>query len=392
MSNDVGRRAVVIGGSIGGLTTALLLRDQGFGVDVFERTPSALGGRGGGFVLHADSTRWFSERSTQDLEALSTSTSWVQYVDSFDQLLHRERRQWSFTYWSTFWSALMSDLGDEHVTFGEYACGIDQDADGATVRFASGRTERADLVVFADGITSIGRSLLSPASTLTYAGYVGWRGTVPETQLSDAARSRLGTSVTYCVLDDQHVIVYPIPGPVGEDRLMNFVWYRNVAEGPELTEFRTDRVGFQASVSLHADRVQQRFVDEMRRDAARSLSPSIGEVIGATPDPYVQIVADVRTERMAVGRVALIGDAAFAPRPHAAAGAAKASADAWALAAALDQDGDVAAALAKWEPAQLALGNRLIDRVVAMGRRSQVEGTWTPGDPELLFGLYGPGH
>jgi glycine/D-amino acid oxidase-like deaminating enzyme len=36
------RRAIVVGGSMGGLTAALLLRDLGFDVDVFERGPPPL--------------------------------------------------------------------------------------------------------------------------------------------------------------------------------------------------------------------------------------------------------------------------------------------------------------------------------------------------------------
>ncbi|PRC49593.1 monooxygenase, partial [Mycobacterium sp. ITM-2017-0098] len=46
-----GARAIVVGGSIGGLTSALLLRTLGFDVDVFERTPTPLDNRGGGIVL-----------------------------------------------------------------------------------------------------------------------------------------------------------------------------------------------------------------------------------------------------------------------------------------------------------------------------------------------------
>lgn len=96
---------------------------------------------------------------------------------------------------------------------------------------------------------------------------------------------------------------------------------------------------------------------------------------------------------MAMGRVALIGDAACASRPHAAAGTAKAAADAWTLAGALAaSDGDIAAALRKWEPAQLQLSDSLLRRVVDMGDRSQFHNTWWPGDPDLRFGLYGPGH
>jgi 2,6-dihydroxypyridine 3-monooxygenase len=95
---------------------------------------------------------------------------------------------------------------------------------------------------------------------------------------------------------------------------------------------------------------------------------------------------------MAQGRVAIIGDAAFAARPHAAAGTAKAAADAWTLFEHLGAaEGDLVGALERWEPGQLELGNQLIDRVSAMGRRSQLTNTWDPRDPELRFGLYGPG-
>ena len=54
MSRYDGATAAVIGGSIGGLTAALLLRDLGFSVQVFERTPTPLDGRGGGIVLQPD--------------------------------------------------------------------------------------------------------------------------------------------------------------------------------------------------------------------------------------------------------------------------------------------------------------------------------------------------
>jgi 2,6-dihydroxypyridine 3-monooxygenase len=37
-------RAVVIGGSLGGLTAALVLRDQGWEVDILERNPNPLKG------------------------------------------------------------------------------------------------------------------------------------------------------------------------------------------------------------------------------------------------------------------------------------------------------------------------------------------------------------
>ncbi|MFP5488201.1 MAG: monooxygenase, partial [Acidimicrobiia bacterium] len=110
------------------------------------------------------------------------------------------------------------------------------------------------------------------------------------------------------------------------------------------------------------------------------------------PQLFIQVVMDVEVARMRVGRTVLIGDGAFAVRPHAAAGTAKAAADGWTLhEALLAHPGDLDGALATWEPGQLTLGRELLARTRAIGRRSQFDGTWVPGDPDLVFGLYGPG-
>ncbi|CAM5636908.1 hypothetical protein SCANM63S_07860 [Streptomyces canarius] len=207
-----GATAAVVGGSIGGLTTALLLRDLGFSVDVFERTPTALDGRGSGIVLQPDTLRWFTERSEQHPQDLSTSTEWVQYLGTGNDVVYRERTTWSYTSWGTFYRALLADFGTDHYHLGEYACGFDQDEQHATVRFVSGREVTADLVVFADGITSTARQRFDPAAALTYSGYIGWRGTVPEKDLSDDTRELLRNAITYTVVPHSHITLYPIPG------------------------------------------------------------------------------------------------------------------------------------------------------------------------------------
>ncbi|NCG02511.1 MAG: NAD(P)-binding protein, partial [Actinomycetales bacterium] len=58
--------AAVVGGSIGGLTTALLLDNVGFDVTVYERSSRELDGRGGGIVLQPEMLRWFKEISKQN--------------------------------------------------------------------------------------------------------------------------------------------------------------------------------------------------------------------------------------------------------------------------------------------------------------------------------------
>ncbi len=390
-----GARALVIGGSIGGLTTALVLRDIGFEVDVYERTATPLHGRGSGIVLQPDTLRWFEERSSTDPAGLKTCTDWVQYLDRDNRIIAHEQRRWEYTSWGTFYRALLDDFGTEHYHLGAYASGFDDDGDAVTVRFADGRVENAELVVFADGINSAARPHFDADAEPSYAGYVGWRGTVPLGELSLETRLLMSDAITYSVVPNSHITLYPIPGEEGvdaADQLMNYVWYRNVAAGPELTELLTGVNGFVGAVSLHPGQVQERFVQELRAAAAAMLAPAAAEVVLATTEPYLQVVLDVRSRRMALGRTALVGDAACSARPHAAAGTAKAAADAWSLRdALLAADGDISGALAAWEPAQLELSRSLLARVTEMGDRSQFHNTWVPGDPSLRFGLYGPG-
>ncbi|MFG1952660.1 FAD-dependent monooxygenase [Micromonospora sp. NPDC048830] len=390
-----GRRAVVVGGSFAGLTVALLLREQGFDVDVFERTPTYLDGRGGGIVLQPDTVRWIAERPHGfGVDDISIGSSALRYLGVGNKVVHEEPAAWRFSSWTTMYRVLLDDFGTDNYHLGDYAVGVSQDDEGVDVRFTSGRVERAQLVVFADGISSVGRRRLQPRVQPRYAGYVGWRGTVPEREVSAETADLLHDATTYAVIDTSHICIYPIPAADGSlsrgNRQLNYVWYRNVAEGRELDEMVTDKRGLTASVSVHPGQVQQRYVDQMRSDAAELLPPAAAEVVTRTAEPYIQIVLDIAVRNMAFGRVALLGDAAFAARPHAAAGTAKAAADAWALAAALAAEPDIPRALCAWEPARLALGNDLLGRVAEMGARSQFTNTWEPADPALHFGLYGP--
>jgi 2,6-dihydroxypyridine 3-monooxygenase len=122
MTDYADARAVVVGGSIGGLTAALLLRDLGFTVEVYERSSTTLSGRGSGIVLHSDTVRWFTERSAQSLTGLQTSSRYVQYVNRDGEVYYREERPHSYTAWGVFYRALLSDFGLEHYHLGDGSC------------------------------------------------------------------------------------------------------------------------------------------------------------------------------------------------------------------------------------------------------------------------------
>jgi 2-polyprenyl-6-methoxyphenol hydroxylase-like FAD-dependent oxidoreductase len=94
-----------------------------------------------------------------------------------------------------------------------------------------------------------------------------------------------------------------------------------------------------------------------------------------TPQPFLQPIYDLESPHMALGRVALIGDAAFVARPHVGAGVSKAAEDAEALAAALDAgEGDLPAALARFEAERLPRNRRVIERARYLGGCIAAEG------------------
>jgi 2,6-dihydroxypyridine 3-monooxygenase len=388
-------KAAVIGGSVGGLTAAIQLRSIGCDVDVYERSTGAMTSKGGGIVLQDNMISWYQDALGIDIATMSARTDYLRYFDRDGNVLINRPMVWLNTSWSTIYSRLFQVFGHDHYHRGRQVLRVDQEPRSASLVFESGVDVTADLVVFADGVRSTGRAQYCPNVLPRYAGYVGWRGTVPEADLSPAALESLADSMSYYVGDNTHIVIYPIPGPEGQlevgQRLINYVWYRNVPEGSELEALVTDKRGRVCKLSVQAGDVQDHFIDELRRDASELLPPVIAEAVLKTKEPFIQILRDILVDRMVHGRAVILGDAAFASRPHAAAGAAKAVADAIALSAHLVKaDFDVDAALANWEPTQLAIGRNLVKRVREMGARSQFENSWVPGDPAFDFGLPGP--
>ena len=270
------------------------------------------------------------------------------------------------------------------------------DLDPLTLGFSNGAVVQPDLAVFADGVGSTARATLLPDARPQYSGYVAWRGVVPEIELSVATRDALDDAITYYVYANSHILVYPIPGRDGSvapaERLINVVWYRNYLAGDDLDDLLVDVHGTRREVSVPPGALRPVHIADTHAAAVARLPAPIAEVVLAVDHLFVQVVLDLEVPRMAFGRACLLGDAAFTVRPHAAAGTAKAAEDAWTLRDALDaHPDDPAAALAAWEPGQLRLGGDLLARTRAIGRRSQVDGTWRAGDPALTFGLHGPG-
>ena len=386
----------IVGGSLGGLTAACLLRDAGHEVVVFERSPVRLEQRGAGIGFLPATYRYLHERAGVDLAKISVPTSHIRYLDALGNVVHDESHNYLFSSWNTVYASTLDHFGASNYHLDFEMSSFSQTLDSVSVNFANGRSVESQVLVAADGIGSMARNTLIPTSKSVYAGYVAWRGMVRESTLPASVCQRLSDAITYFVYPHSHILVYPIPDHDGRvtkgDRLINFVWYCNYELGQELTTLLTDKNGLLREVSVPLGLVSESNIASMKAMALANLPTILSDIVQATAEPFVQVIYDVEIDKMAFGRICLLGDAAMVVRPHAAAGTAKAAADGWALAEALEKYDSVSLALEAYQNSQLALAKNLLERTRRVGAKSQFLNTWDPRDPEVIFGLHSPGN
>jgi len=289
------------------------------------------------------------------------------------------------------YQGLLDAFGTEHYHLSTQLAHLENRGDEVGLSLTDGRTLTADLVVCADGIRSTARGILLPDAQPRYVGYVAWRGTIEREELSVRTASILRDAVTYRILPNGHLLTYPIPGPDGS-ALSNWLWYRNVAPGDHLTDLLTDRNGSTAELTVPPGSVQTKHLEALHSAADAELPSPIAELVQRSAEPFVQVIVDLEVSQIAFGRSCLIGDAAFALRPHIGAGTAKAADDAWQLGNALGHTTgrQIPVRLRGWEAQQLATARRAMQRGRALGRNVQFDGTWRVGDPSP-FGLHAAG-
>ncbi|MEP9353529.1 FAD binding domain-containing protein [Xanthobacter sp. KR7-65] len=367
-------RALVIGGSMAGLFTALLLRKAGWRAEIFERIGSELAGRGAGIVTHHQLLE-IMRRCGVDTAAARVGVP-VQGRRVFSrsgELVAEMPLQQIVTSWGHLHGLLRKAFPDDHFHHGRALVRVEERGARVAAHFADGSVEEGDLLVGADGIASTVRAQLAPNVTPSFVGYIAWRGLVDEAALSESTRADLCDHFPFCLPPGEQMLGYPVAG-VGEvmergRRRFNFVWYRPVAGPGALQDLLTDRDGVQHGLSIPPDRIRPEVVARMRADAAATLAPQFAEVVERTPQPFIQVIQDLAAPQMVLGRrTVILGDAAFVARPHVGMGVTKAAGDAETLMEALGRNpSDMAAALAAFEADRLAFGAAVVRRAQRLG-------------------------
>jgi salicylate hydroxylase len=334
------RRILVAGGGLGGLTVAACLLKRGHDVRVFEQAPQ-LGEVGAGIQVSANAGRVMAHIGVADRVAEAGFLPDHYRFRTFDdgsvlqaiELGARYRATHGQPYVTIHRADLHTVLVDavrglraDAIETGARVTRFEEDETGVTLHFDGRASERADLVIAADGIKSVLREQILGHAQADDTGDAVWRVIVPMEDLPPMARE---TSTDIWVGPGRHAVTYPLR----RGTLMNFV---GAVEYPtlEAESWTTARPWA-----------------EMRDDFL-GWNPMIGAIIEAAPrgECYRWVLKNRTPVRNWSTRFAtLMGDAAHPTLPYMAQGAAMAIEDALVLARALDMDAEIPAALDRYQ-------------------------------------------
>jgi salicylate hydroxylase len=314
-------RILIAGGGIGGITTALALRQRGIDAVLFEQA-EAFREVGAGIQLSANATRVLRRLGLgaalarvavypqgRDYRAWDTSER-LFWTPLGEQAEAHFGAPYYHAHRADLLDILVTALGDVGIHLNARVQAFKQDRDGVTVTLTDGRIVTGGVLVGADGIHSTVRAQLFGQKQPRYTGCVAWRGLVPAERLTHLD---LGRVTGVWMGPNRSIVQYY----VSAGRMFNWIGISRSSHAAQESWLAEGRVE-----------------DALAEYAGWHLT--IRTIIGATPRVLRQALYD--REPLAewqLGRVVLLGDAAHPMMPFYAQGAGQSVEDAYVLAGCL---------------------------------------------------------
>lgn len=376
-------RIGIVGGSISGCSAAVLARAAGHRPEVFERSTQGLVGRGGGIgtpthVFTALQQEGIIEQNFSHLTAsqLGFGVRTPEEPD-FGRFPWRMPFGFAVFHWNTLWRELRKRVPDDTYHIGHEVLSAETTIDGgARLNFNARDSRDFDLVLFADGYKSIGRQGLFPESKLEYRGYGLWRGLLPEAEMPPGLELTEGVMVRFSYVEGAgDMVMYLVPSQDGDsslgNRMVNWAAYVPIPE-EDLPRFMVDRDGVVRQGSIPPGKMSAQAEATLQTFMQANLPTHYATIVSRTTTTHMQLIYTANVPAYASGSIALVGDAGVVAQPFTGSGVFKGFNNAKDLVEALSSEGDLGAALERWNQQQLVRGNQLL----ALGEQMEDAFIW----------------
>ena len=355
----------MVGAGIGGLVAALSLHEIGAHVDVYDAVPTVRPlGVGINLLPHAvrelDALGLLGTLRRRAIEPKS-----LVYCSRHGQEIWREPRGTAAGYpWpqlsihrgslqEALLDAFVGRAGAEHVHLGHRLVQVDADADVARAVFQTADDDRvvvADAVIAADGIHSVAR-----AQKYAGEGRPRWNGALLWRGIAELEPVLDGRTMVWAGHRDQKFVGYPIADLPGDRQLFNFIAELRRPDSPLGEDEDWNRAGDLADFLPEFEDWDFEWLD-------------VPAIIRSAPGTFLFPMVDRDpVPRWTFGRSTLLGDAAHPMYPIGSNGASQAILDARVLAGCMRADGDVVAALERYERARLPLTSAIVEANRGLG-------------------------
>ncbi len=363
-----GLNFVVIGGGIGGLASALALRQRGAHVTVLEQAP-ALTEVGAGIQISANGMAVLRAldvvRASPEAGQVSHGTTLRDYRKG--RVISRLPGPTSgLTYY--FHRADLLDLllkaavqAGVQVRLGARASTVTKRPGEAEVVLDSGERLRSECAIAADGGRSVLRQVLNGDEAPKFTHQIAWRATIPWSGSEENPRASLTMG------PGRHVVTYPLRG----QSLLNLV----------AIEERSDWQQEGWRLQGDPDELRARFSD---------FGGAVQEALAKVTETHLwALFLRPVAKNWQNGRLALLGDAAHPTLPFMAQGACLALEDAWILARSFSEQSGVSQALLSYETNRRPRARQVVAAAGANARNFHLRGPMRIG-AQMALRIIGP--